>query len=86
MVANRVPFEIYGRYPQKLNPDPGVVDGFGVDITPIGHGTLSSMTTLVLDKVHLFTLLIPMDKLWTFHFLKKVTYGVLDKVKNWMSF
>ena len=27
MVANRVPFEIYGRHPQKLNPDPGVVDG-----------------------------------------------------------
>ena len=41
MVANRVPFEIYGRHPQKLDPDPGVVDGFGVDIIPIGHGTLS---------------------------------------------
>ena len=25
MVVNGVPFEIYGRHPQKLNPDPGVV-------------------------------------------------------------
>ena len=47
----------------------------------------SSMTSLVSDKVHLFTAWrdIPMDKPWAFHFLEKFTYGFLDKVKNWMA-
>ena len=42
------------------------------------------MTTLVSDKIHLFTGWrdILMDKPWAFHFLKKVTYGFLDEVKN----
>ena len=45
---------------------------------------LSSMTTLVSDKVHLFTegRDIPIDKPWVFHFLKKVTCGFLDDAKN----
>ena len=41
VITNGVPFEIYGRYAKEFNTDSGVVDGFGVDIIPIGHGTLS---------------------------------------------
>jgi hypothetical protein len=42
-----------------------------------------SMTTLVSDKVHLFSGWrdLTMDKPWAFHFLKKVTNGFVDTVK-----
>jgi hypothetical protein len=42
------------------------------------------MASLVSDKVHLFTGWrdIAMNKLWAFHFLKKVTYGFLGAVKK----
>ena len=43
------------------------------------------MTTLVSDKVRLFTggWDIPNDKPKAFHFLTKLTYGFLDAVENW---
>ena len=50
----------------------------------------NSITTLVSDKVHLFTGWrdIPKDKLKAFYFyiMKKLTYGFLDEVENWLSF
>ena len=46
------------------------------------------MTTLVSNKVHLFTGWrdIPKDKPQAFHFMKKLTHCFLDEVKNWSSF
>ena len=40
MVAYRVPFEVYGRYPQEFYAYSRVENVFGVDVVPICHGTL----------------------------------------------